>query len=398
MDDYQAGSNVLFILLGAIMVLAMHSGFAFLEVGTVRAKNQVNALVKIIADFAMSTIAYFFIGFSVAYGVDFFSGAEVLAEKNGYELVKFFFLLTFAAAIPAIISGGIAERARFNPQLLATFVLVAALYPFFEGITWNGNYGVQDWIAANFGAEFHDFAGSVVVHAMGGWVALAAVLLLGHRHGRYDKEGRVNAHPPSSIPFLALGAWILSVGWFGFNVMSAQTIDAVSGLVAANSLMAMVGGILAALFVGKNDPGFVHNGPLAGLVAVCAGSDIMHPLGALTTGAVAGALFVWLFTLTQNRWKIDDVLGVWPLHGLCGAWGGIACGIFGSTALGGLGGVSFMSQLAGTALGIAIALLGGFVIYGAIKATIGLRLDQEEEFRGADLSIHNIAASPEYDR
>jgi len=398
MDDYQAGSNVLFILLGAIMVLAMHSGFAFLEVGTVRAKNQVNALVKIIADFAMSTIAYFFIGFSVAYGVDFFSGAEVLAEKNGYELVKFFFLLTFAAAIPAIISGGIAERARFNPQLLATFVLVAALYPFFEGIAWNGNYGVQDWIASNFGAEFHDFAGSVVVHAMGGWVALAAVLLLGHRHGRYDKEGRVNAHPPSSIPFLALGAWILSVGWFGFNVMSAQTIDAVSGLVAANSLMAMVGGILAALFVGKNDPGFVHNGPLAGLVAVCAGSDVMHPLGALTTGAVAGALFVWLFTLTQNRWKIDDVLGVWPLHGLCGAWGGIACGIFGSTALGGLGGVSFMSQLAGTALGIAIALLGGFVIYGAIKATIGLRLDQEQEFRGADLSIHNIAASPEYDR
>jgi len=398
MDDYHAGSDVLFILLGAIMVLAMHSGFAFLEVGTVRAKNQVNALVKIIADFAMSTIAYFFIGFSVAYGIDFFSGAEVLAEKHGYELVKFFFLLTFAAAIPAIISGGIAERARFNPQLVATFVLVAALYPFFEGITWNGNYGIQDWIALKFGAEFHDFAGSVVVHAMGGWVALAAVLLLGHRHGRYDKEGRVNAHPPSSIPFLALGAWILSVGWFGFNVMSAQTIDAVSGLVAANSLMAMVGGILAALFVGKNDPGFVHNGPLAGLVAVCAGSDVMHPLGALTTGAVAGALFVWLFTLTQNRWKIDDVLGVWPLHGLCGAWGGIACGIFGSTALGGLGGVSFMSQLVGTSLGIVIALLGGFVIYGAIKATIGLRLDQEQEYRGADLSIHNIAASPEYDR
>jgi Amt family ammonium transporter len=398
MDEYQAGSNVLFILLGAIMVLAMHSGFAFLEVGTVRAKNQVNALVKIIADFAMSTVAYFFIGFSVAYGADFFSGANVLVEKQGYELVKFFFLATFAAAIPAIISGGIAERARFNPQLLATFVLVAALYPFFEGITWNGNYGVQDWIASNFGAEFHDFAGSVVVHAMGGWIALAAVLLLGHRHGRYDAEGRVNAHPPSSIPFLALGAWILSVGWFGFNVMSAQTIDSVSGLVAGNSLMAMVGGILAALFVGKNDPGFVHNGPLAGLVAVCAGSDVMHPLGALTTGAVAGALFVWLFTLTQNRWKIDDVLGVWPLHGLCGAWGGIACGIFGSTALGGLGGVTFMSQLVGTLLGIAIALVGGFVIYGVIKATIGLRLDEEEEFRGADLSIHKIAANPEYDR
>ncbi len=398
MDDYQAGSNVLFILLGAIMVLAMHSGFAFLEVGTVRSKNQVNALVKIISDFAMSTIAYFFIGFSIAYGVDFFSSAEVLSEKNGYELVKFFFLLTFAAAIPAIVSGGIAERARFNPQLLATFVLVAAVYPFFEGIVWNGNYGIQDWISATFGAAFHDFAGSVVVHAMGGWIALAAVLLLGPRHGRYLKDGGMTAHPPSSIPFLALGAWILSVGWFGFNVMSAQTIDAVSGLVAANSLMAMVGGILAALFVGKNDPGFVHNGPLAGLVAVCAGSDVMHPLGALATGAIAGALFVWLFTLTQNRWRIDDVLGVWPLHGLCGAWGGIACGIFGSTALGGLGGVSLAAQLFGTALGITVALLGGFLVYGVIKVVIGLRMDQEQEYRGADLSLHHIAAEPEYDR
>ena len=398
MEKYQAGSDVLFILLGAIMVLAMHAGFAFLEVGTVRGKNQVNALVKIIADFAMSTIAYFFIGFSVAYGVDFFSGADVLSQKHGYELVKFFFLLTFAAAIPAIISGGIAERARFNPQLLATFILVAAVYPFFEGITWNGNYGVQAWIAATFGARFHDFAGSVVVHAMGGWIALTAVLLLGPRHGRYTKDGEMTAHPPSSIPFLALGAWILSVGWFGFNVMSAQTIDAVSGLVAANSLMAMVGGILAALFVGRNDPGFVHNGPLAGLVAVCAGSDVMHPLGALTTGAVAGGLFVWLFTVTQNRWRIDDVLGVWPLHGLCGVWGGIACGIFGSTSLGGLGGVSLGAQLVGTALGVGIALTGGFIVYGAIKAAIGLRLDQEDEYRGADLSIHHIAASPEYDR
>ena len=396
MDDYQAGSDVLFILLGAIMVLAMHSGFAFLEVGTVREKNQVNALVKIIADFAMSTIAYFFVGFSIAYGVDFFSGADVLSQKHGYELVKFFFLLTFAAAIPAIVSGGIAERAKFNPQLAATFLLVGFVYPFFEGIVWNGNYGIQSWIAATFGAEFHDFAGSVVVHAVGGWIALVAVLLLGARHGRYTKDGQVMAaHPPSSIPFLALGAWILSVGWFGFNVMSAQTIDAVSGLVAANSLMAMVGGILAALFVGKNDPGFVHNGPLAGLVAVCAGSDIMHPLGALATGTIAGALFVKLFLITQNRWKIDDVLGVWPLHGLCGAWGGIAAGIFSSTQLGGLGGVSLVAQIVGTLMGITVALAGGFLVYGGIKMVVGLRLSEEQEYQGADLSLHHISATPE---
>src|SRR5512145_2113527 len=395
MEELKVSSDALFILLGAIMVLAMHAGFAFLELGTVRKKNQVNALVKILSDFAISTIAYFFIGYGIAYGVSFFSGAEQLAQKNGYDLVKFFFLLTFAAAIPAIVSGGIAERARFNPQLAATFLLVGFVYPFFEGIAWNGSYGIQDWLKATFGAGFHDFAGSVVVHAVGGWIGLAAVLLLGARHGRYNKEGRISAHPPSSIPFLALGAWVLSVGWFGFNVMSAQSVSGLTGLVAVNSLMAMVGGTLTALWLGKNDPGFVHNGPLAGLVAVCAGSDLMHPLGALIVGGVAGALFVVMFTLTQNRWKIDDVLGVWPLHGLCGAWGGIAVGIFGAKSLGGLGGVAFMSQLAGTALGVAIAFAGGYVIYGALRATMGLRLDQEEEFNGADLSIHKIGATPE---
>lgn len=392
MEHLTIAADVLFVLLGAIMVLAMHAGFAFLEVGTVRKKNQVNALVKIITDFSVSTIAYFFIGYSIAYGADFFDSATVLTAKNGYELVKFFFLLTFAAAIPAIISGGIAERARFYPQLAATFLLVAFIYPFFEGMTWHGNFGMQAWISASFGAEFHDFAGSVVVHAMGGWLALGAVVLLGHRYGRYGKQGEIYAHPPSSIPFLSLGAWILTVGWFGFNVMSAQQLEGISGLVAVNSLMAMVGGILAALFAGRNDPGFVHNGPLAGLVAICAGSDLMHPLGALTTGLVAGGLFVWTFTLTQNKWKIDDVLGVWPLHGLCGAWGGIAAGIFGSTALGGLGGVTFLAQLVGTLIGVGIALLGGFLVYGLLKATVGIRLTHEEEYQGADLSIHKIAS------
>ncbi|MBU1237012.1 MAG: ammonium transporter [Gammaproteobacteria bacterium] len=396
MEHLQTSADTLFILLGAIMILAMHAGFAFLELGTVRRKNQVNALVKILADFSVSTLAYFFIGYSIAYGVNFFSGAEVLAAKNGYELTKFFFLLTFAAAIPAIVSGGIAERARLNPQFAATFLLVGFIYPFFEGIAWNNAYGIQDWLTASFGASFHDFAGSVVVHAVGGWIGLAAVLMLGARRGRYHKDGGIaGAHPPSSIPFLALGAWILTVGWFGFNVMSAQTLDKISGLVAMNSLMAMVGGTLVALVAGKNDPGFVHNGPLAGLVAICAGSDLMHPLGALITGGIAGGLFVLMFTLTQNRWKIDDVLGVWPLHGLCGAWGGIAAGIFGLTSLGGLGGVAFMSQLIGTLMGVGVALAGGFVVYGLLKMTVGIRLDAEEEFNGADLSIHKISASSE---
>ena len=395
MEQLKQSSDALFILLGAILVLAMHAGFAFLELGTVRKKNQVNALVKILVDFSVSTIAYFFVGYAIAYGTSFFVSAESLAAKNGYELVKFFFLLTFAAAIPAIVSGGIAERARFGPQAIATAALVALIYPVFEGLAWNGRYGVQGWIKAATGAEFHDFAGSVVVHAVGGWIGLAAVLLLGARSNRYRKDGAISAHPPSSIPFLALGAWVLSVGWFGFNVMSAQTIDKISGLVAVNSLMAMVGGTLVAALLGRNDPGFVHNGPLAGLVAICAGSDVMHPAGALVVGGVAGAIFVGMFTLTQNRWKIDDVLGVWPLHGLCGAWGGIACGIFGSTALGGLGGVTFGAQLIGTLIGVLWALFGGFAVYGVIRAATPLRLSPEEEHAGADLSIHRIGATPE---
>jgi Amt family ammonium transporter len=395
LEPLKQGSDTLFILLGAIMVLAMHSGFAFLELGTVRKKNQVNALVKILVDFAVSTVAYFLVGYTVAYGVHFFTGAETLAQRNGYELVKFFFLLTFAAAVPAIVSGGIAERARFAPQLAATAVLVGLAYPLMEGAVWNQGFGLQAWIKDVTGAEFHDFAGSVVVHTFGGWVGLMAVLWLGPRANRYRKDGAISAHPPSSIPFLSLGAWVLAVGWFGFNVMSAQTVDKISGLVALNSLMAMAGGTLVAVLMGRNDPGFAYNGPLAGLVAVCAGSDVMHPAGALFVGAVAGAIFVKMFTLTQNRWKIDDVLGVWPLHGLCGAWGGLACGVFGQKALGGLGGVSFGAQVFGTVGGVVWAVIAGGVIYGALKFSVGLRLSPEEEHEGADLSIHRIGATPE---
>ncbi|MGD9739894.1 MAG: ammonium transporter, partial [Bauldia sp.] len=289
------------------------------------------------------------------------------------------------------------ERMRFVPQALASAAIVALAYPFFEGIVWNGNFGIQAWLTDTFGSPFNDFAGSVVVHAVGGWIALGAVLQLGARQGRYSPDGRVTGIPPSSIPWLALGSWLLCVGWFGFNVMSAQSLAGVSGLVAMNSLMAMVGGILAALVVGRLDPGYVHNGALAGLVAVCAGSNVMHPAGSFVVGAIAGIIFVKGFELCQNRLKIDDVLGVWPLHGLCGAWGGIAAGIFGLTALGGLGNVSFMSQLIGTLGGVMFALVSGLVVYGVIKAAVGLRLTPEQERRGADLSIHKIGATPEGD-
>ncbi len=401
-----SGFDVFFLTMGAAMVLAMHAGFAFLEVGTVRKKNQVNALVRVITDFGFSTVAYFFVGFSVAYGINFFvpvSELNVLGgATNGYEMVHFFFLLTFAAAIPAIISGGVTERIRFWPNVLATVLIVALIYPFYEGMIWAGNFGFQAWLTETFGGPFHDFAGSVVVHAMGGFMALGAVFMLGARKGRYTRDGRVNAILPSNIPFLALGSWVLCVGWFGFNVMSAGSAEGASGLVAINSLLAMVGGLLAALVAGRNDPGFVHNGALAGLVAICAGSDIVHPVGALIIGIIAGVGFVYGFQFIQNRLKLDDVLGVVPLHGGAGLWGGIAAGIFGSTALGGAGAVGddkivFMSQLVGTLTGVGIAITGGFLVYGVIKATMGIRLSEEDEYMGADLAIHQISSTPEED-
>ncbi len=391
-----AGVDVFFLTLGAAMVLAMHAGFAFLELGTVRRKNQVNALVRVITDFGFSTIAYFFIGFTIAYGIDFFAPVGQISiiggAGNGYELVHFFFLLTFAAAIPAIISGGITERVRFWPNALATVLLVGFVYPFYEGLVWGGNLGFQDWLETAFGHGFHDFAGSVVVHAMGGFLALGAVIQLGPRKGRYTRDGRIMAILPSNIPFLALGSWILC-----FNVMSAGTVDSASGLVAINSLLAMVGGLLSALVIGRNDPGFVHNGALAGLVAICAGSDVVHPIGAILIGLAAGGIFVMGFQFIQTRLRIDDVLGVVPLHGACGAWGGLAAGIFGSTSLGGAGGVSVMAQLIGTVLGVLVAIAAGLVVYGLIRTAVGIRLSEEDEYQGADLALHKISAYPEDD-
>lgn len=392
--------DVLFMMLGAVMVFAMHGGFAFLEVGTVRKKNQVNALVKILVDFAVSTVIYFFIGYSIAYGVYFLQSAPALVGDNqGYELVHFFFLLTFAAAVPAIISGGIAERAKFWTQAVAAGIFVAVAYPVFEGMVWGQiTFLGQDgsWLTGlTGGVPFHDYAGSVVVHSMGGWIALAGVIVLGPRLGRWDSKGRSRPIPVSNIPFLALGSWMLCIGWFGFNVMSAATLQGITGLVAMNSLFAMAGGILGALFISKNDPGFIHNGALAGLVAICAGSDVVHPVGALAIGFIAAAIFVKGFTWEQEKMKWDDVLGVWPLHGISGTWGGIACGIFGQEALGGMGGVSLIGQTVGSLIAIVVALGFGFVVYKGLDVMFGIRLTEEEEMRGSDLTIHKIESYPE---
>jgi len=405
MQNVQMSADVLFLMLGAVMIFSMHAGFAFLEAGTVRVKNQVNAFVKILTDWSVSTVIYFCIGFPIAYGINFWAGADTLVNfvngtvvdgGRGFDLLHCFFLTTFAACIPAIISGGIAERAKFWPQVFAGAIFVAFVYPLFEAVIWGRFSFFQDWLKNSFGATFHDYAGSVVVHSMGGWIALPAVVLLGQRIGRWV-NGRSVGIPVSNIPYLSLGSWILAIGWFGFNVMSAQKLEGISGLVAVNTLFAMVGGVLFALVFSRNDPGFVHNGALAGLIAICAGSDIVHPFGAFFIGGAAALIFIFGFKWETEKMRIDDVLGVWPLHGITGSWGGIAAGIFGQKVFGGIGGVSFLSQVAGTVAACVFALLSGTVVYLAIKSTFGFRMSKDQEIRGSDLSIHSIGANPEYD-
>jgi len=405
LQSMRYSADALFLMIGAVMIFSMHAGFAFLEAGSVRKKNQVNALVKIFTDWSLSTVTYFLIGFPIAYGISFWGDASSILNMingtttigaRGFDLLHCFFLTTFAACIPAIISGGIAERARFWPQVIAGGIFTGFAYPFYESFIWGRFSYFQDWVTAFAGVPFHDFAGSVVVHSIGGWLALPAVILLGRRAGRWV-GGRSVGIPASNIPYLALGSWILAIGWFGFNVMSAQSFEGINGLVAVNSLFAMVGGLLFAVFFSRNDPGFVHNGALAGLIAICAGSDIVHPFGAFFIGGVGALIFVFGYRFETEKLKIDDVLGVWPLHGVAGSWGGISAGIFGAKALGGIGGVSFAAQCIGTVSAIVYALVAATVVYSVLKKTVGIRLSEEEEYRGSDLSIHNVSAYPEQD-
>jgi ammonium transporter, Amt family len=403
LQNIRYSADALFLMIGAVMIFSMHAGFAFLEAGSVRTKNQVNALVKIFTDWSVSTIAYFLIGFPIAYGISFWGNAGSLMNMingssaegaRGFDLLHCFFLTTFAACIPAIISGGIAERARFWPQVIAGGLFTGFAYPIFESIIW-GRFGFfQNWMKSFSGVPFHDFAGSVVVHSMGGWLALPATIIMGRRLGRWV-NGKSIGIPASNIPYLSLGSWILAIGWFGFNVMSAQRFEGISGLVAVNSLFAMVGGVLFAIVFSKNDPGFAHNGALAGLIAICAGSDLVHPFGAFLIGGIGAIIFIYGYKIETEKLKIDDVLGVWPLHGLAGSWGGIAAGIFGAKALGGIGGVSFLAQMLGAVTAIGYALIIGSVVYLALKHTVGVRLSSDEELRGSDLSVHRVSAYPE---
>ena len=381
---------ILFELIAAGMLLVMYVGFAFREAGSVRAKNQANAFAKAAALLAVVSIAYTVLGYHIAHGHSFLVVVSTSPERVGEPVLQFLLFLTFAAAVPAIVTGALAERARFWPQLMAALVIGGLIYPFYEAIVWSGYLRVQQLLSSSFGAEFHDFSGSILVHVMGGWLALAAVMLLGPREGRFSKSGKPRPMMRSSLPYFVLGSWMLVLVWLGLNIMSTVFTPGLSGMVTLNSLMAITGGLLGALVASKNNPWLVQSGGLAGLVAISAGSDVIHPIASVFVGGLAGVMFVVAFNYCRFHWKIDDVVGAWPLHGLCGAWGGLACGIFGSPQVGGQGGVALMSQVVGTLGGIGIAIVSGFGIYGLLRSGVGIRLTKKEEHEGADSAVHKI--------
>jgi Amt family ammonium transporter len=375
-------SDTLLVLVGGILLLTLQLGFALREMGAVHRHNQIHAFGKIICLFAVSVIAYLTIGFRLAYGgspLSLLTGSAQPAAAS-----QLFVLLSLSSALAVIVSGAIAERARFWPQIAVAAVLAGILYPMLEQVVRVGRWYAQHLMLSSFGAEFHDFAGSVVVHGFAGWLALPAMMVLGARQGRFDRHGEPQPLPPVNLPLLLLGSWILVLTWFGVSVLGAQRLPASTGLVAANGLLAIMGGIAGVLAVNRGNTGLVHGGALAGLIAIGAGADLVHPAAAAVIGLVGGALLIPALKLGENYWKVDDVVGIWPLHGLAGAWGAFATGIFGQVALGGRGGTSLVSQTVGTVGIVGVGIVSGFVMFGFLQRIGALRVSRDLEVQGAD--------------
>ncbi len=391
-----ANSNdVLFLVVFGALVFMMQWGFLMLEGGQVRKKNVNNVMMKNVADWLIGCISFLLVGYVLTTSLDpsaftawwgkIFGTASFLAD-NGLELATWFFGLVFAATAATIASGGVAERMKLKSYLIASAIITGLLYPLFVYI---GPWGSELLV-------FHDYAGSIMVHALGGFLALGLIIALGPRIGRYVK-GKAIPMPGHSIPMAMSGAFILAVGWYGFNVGSSLAVGEISGLVAATTTLAMAGGGLGALLASNKDVLFTPNGLVAGLVAICAGTDIVSPIAALVIGIIAGVQVPLVFKFLEKK-GIDDVCGVVSVHGTAGIIGAICAGIFGSAVLGGSGDVSLVNQLIavvvvvlyGTGFGL---LLGKVIGY----FTGGIRVTAEEEKLGLDLAEHHLSAYPEED-
>ena len=398
-------SNILWTCLAAFLVFFMQAGFAMVEAGFTRAKNACNILMKNLMDFSIGSLAFWALGFGIMFGVTdgfigtnlfFFDATSESAAAAEFSSVGFgwaflIFQTVFAATAATIVSGAMAERTRFVGYLAYSIGICVIVYPIFGSWCWNGLVGGTGagWLE---GMGFLDFAGSTVVHSIGGWAALAGAIVIGARKGKYSKEGKPQPIPGHNIPMAGLGVFILWLGWFGFNPGSTTAVGADMAYIAVTTNLSACAGAVAAMIMSwilfkKPDTSFALNGALAGLVAITAGCDIMSPTMAAVTGAIGGVLVVFS-CLFVEKIGIDDPVGAVSVHGVCGAWGTLAIGILSSEAS--------MSQLGVQAIGVgagfAWAFPVSFILFSVIKATIGLRASEEEETVGLDISEHGMAA------
>jgi Amt family ammonium transporter len=396
--DVQKNADFVWTLVAAFLVFLMQAGFALVETGFTRAKNAVNICMKNLMDFSVGSLAYWAIGFGLMFGVSatgwfgtsgfFFSDFAIDADP--WLFAFWMFQVVFAATAATIVSGAMAERTKFTSYLLYSALISAVVYPVFGSWAWGGLYKGGGWLE-NLG--FIDFAGSTVVHSVGGWAALAGAIILGPRIGKYDKGGRPRPIPGHNLVLATLGVFLLWFGWFGFNPGSTTAASKDIALIAVNTNLAAAAGAVGAMviawfFLGKPDGSMMLNGALAGLVAITAGCANVSPASAVLIGLLAGALVVGSVIFIDRR-GIDDPVGAVSVHGVCGAWGTLAAGIFDS------GGFS-LAKVGVQAVGIGAAFLWVFPVMLAffllIKKTIGLRVTPEEEMEGLDINEHGIEA------
>ncbi len=403
-DAVQANADWLWTLIAAFMVFFMQLGFAMVETGFTRAKNAVNIIMKNLLDFSMGAIGFWAVGFALMFGATTtgFFGTEGFFLSNwdmqdNWTLAFWIFQTVFCATAATIVSGAMAERTNLKAYLLFSLAMTTVIYPIYGSWAWGSLYHGEGWLE---GFGFIDFAGSTVVHSVGGWAALAGAIVVGPRLGKYAKDGSVRAIPGHNIPLATIGVFILWFGWYGFNVGSETAADTALPLIAVNTTLAPAAGVLVALFTTvvlykKFDAGMSLNGALAGLVGITAGCANVTPAYAALIGAVAGLLVVFS-VIFFDKIRIDDPVGAISVHGVCGAWGTLAAGIFNyDFEAGGLSPV-ILPQLIGIAAAFVWAFGVSFVVFKLINLLIGLRVSETEELEGLDKHEHGIDAYPEY--
>ena len=402
--ELQNNLNIVWTLVAAALVFFMQPGFAMLEAGFTRAKNAVNILMKNLMDFAIGSLVFFLVGFGLMFGANAsgWYGTTLFAPSEMNDGLGFTFLIfqtVFAATAATIVSGAMAERIKFTSYLIYSIFITLIIYPIFGSWAWNGLLSDGGWLENLQTGGFLDFAGSTVVHSVGGWLALAGAIVAGPRIGKYGPDGKPSAMPGHNIPLAALGAFILWFGWFGFNCGSTTTGDTSIGYIAVTTNLSAAAGAVAAMITiwivsGHADASMTINGALAGLVGITAGCDGVSPAGAIAIGAIAGVLVVFSVIFIDSVLKIDDPVGAVSVHGVCGAWGTLAVGLFNIEH--GLLYNHGINQLISQAIGVGSAFIWAFgtglILFFAIKATVGLRVSEDEERRGLDIGEHGMEA------